>query len=1168
MKKIFAILLACALILSTIPVVVFAEDESHDDVASELPQCKCEDKQPVDEEYLYPVAANCVSVAYDVYQCADCGLIYARVTGAKDPTRHVGIREVEGLDPTCTEDGYEAYWECYSEHNGKVASCGENNKVVIPATGHNYDAVVTDPTCEDEGYTTYTCLVCGDSYVGDTVDALGHTEGDAVVENNVDPDCENDGSYDKVVYCTVCDTELSRETITVPAHDHTEVVDEAVDPTCTETGLTEGKHCSVCNETLVPQETVDALGHDWNEIDRVEASCYEDGVIYLECTVCGAEKAETIPCTQDHVYIVTEIPATCTSPILLKHVCSISDCGAELIIPKPGSEALGHDFGDWYTTLEPDCDDEGEERRDCSRCDAFETQPVDPLGHTAETIPEIPAVCLNSGWTEGSKCSVCGETIVAPEVIPAPGHTVVVDEAVDPTCTDTGLTEGKHCSVCGEILVGQEIIPADPTAHVTAILAERVEPTCSSVGYTHTIGCTKCNFIIAYPEELPIVPDAHQLSSVVTEPTCEAKGYTTYTCDLGCGFTKVDEYVDAIGHDWDGEVTDPTCVDQGYTTYTCKNDSTHTYVGDYVDALGHTEGEVVVENNVDPDCVNTGSYDNVVYCTVCGEELSRETIVVDALGHTLTFVDAQAPDCTNIGWDAYEYCTVCDDHNTYVEIPANGHTLGETKGTVRPTCTERGYSICQCTVCDETYIDGEGEKYDALGHTEGDAVVENNVDPDCENEGSYDNVVYCTVCDTELSRETTTVPALGHTEGDAVVENNVDPDCENKGSYDEVVYCTVCDTELSRETTTVPALGHTEGAVRIVNVVAADCVNNGSYDEVVHCVVCFVELSRETITVPAFGHTLTYVEAQAPDCTNVGWDAYEYCTACDHNTYVEIPANGHTEVVDEAVAPTYDTTGLTEGSHCDVCGEIIIRQEVIPALSEMITFSYEVTGINGVSNATNSGLIYLTVYATVNELYADVLAQAQARMWGVDLEIAFEDCVSLIDATGTMFPVFLTTPYDLANNANSVKISSTMSMTQPENAIFYAGTYEFAVLTFKVADDYYKKDVNFNVVSCSVVRNTEANELFVKTGILENVEEGVDLPEATIYVAMLGDANLDGYITSADSLAMSVWATSDEVANDAEAYNTVFDMDKNGMIDGRDFLLLGKAVVGNNEYLG
>ena len=38
---------------------------------------------------------------------------------------------------------------------------------------HSYEAVVTAPTCTEGGYTTYTCA-CGDTYVADEVDALGH----------------------------------------------------------------------------------------------------------------------------------------------------------------------------------------------------------------------------------------------------------------------------------------------------------------------------------------------------------------------------------------------------------------------------------------------------------------------------------------------------------------------------------------------------------------------------------------------------------------------------------------------------------------------------------------------------------------------------------------------------------------------------------------------------------------------------------------------------------------------------------------------------------------------------------------------------------------------------------------------------------------------------------
>ena len=59
-------------------------------------------------------------------------------------------------------------------------------------------------------------------------------------------------------------------------------------------------------------------------------------------------------------------------------------------------------------------------------------------------------------------------------------------------------------------------------------------------------------------------------------------------------------------------------------------------------------------------------------------------------------------------------------------------------------------------------------------HVPGDAVRENEKDVTCTEDGSYDTVVYCTICSAEISRETTTIPATGH-------------------SY-EGHYCTICGT--------------------------------------------------------------------------------------------------------------------------------------------------------------------------------------------------------------------------------------------------------------------------------------------------------------------------------------------------------------------------------------
>lgn len=71
----------------------------------------------------------------------------------------------------------------------------------------------------------------------------------------------------------------------------------------------------------------------------------------------------------------------------------------------------------------------------------------------------VEATCTETGLTEGKKCSVCGEIIVAQEEIAALGHDETLIPAIPATHITTGLTEGKSCSRCGEVFVIQTEIP-------------------------------------------------------------------------------------------------------------------------------------------------------------------------------------------------------------------------------------------------------------------------------------------------------------------------------------------------------------------------------------------------------------------------------------------------------------------------------------------------------------------------------------------------------------------------------------------------------------------------------------------------------------------------------------------------------------------------------------
>ncbi|MCD8372210.1 MAG: hypothetical protein LUD27_02785, partial [Clostridia bacterium] len=136
------------------------------------------------------------------------------------------------------------------------------------------------------------------------------------------------------------------------------------------------------------------------------------------------------------------------------------------------------------------------------------------------------------------------------------------------------------------------------------------------------------------------------------------------------------------------------------------------------------------------------------------------------------------------------------------------------------------------------------------------------VDATCESTGNIE-YWYCYGCckyfadsngDTEISQSDTVIAKLAHTAGEAVEENRVEATCTETGSYDSVVYCSVCGEEISRQTIIIPATDHIEGEAVTENYFAAMCEKDGSYDLVVYCSVCGEEISRETVTIPATDH--------------------------------------------------------------------------------------------------------------------------------------------------------------------------------------------------------------------------------------------------------------------------------------------------------------------------
>ena len=97
----------------------------------------------------------------------------------------------------------------------------------------------------------------------------------------------------------------------------------------------------------------------------------------------------------------------------------------------------------------------------------------------------------------------------------------------------------------------------------------------------------------------------------------------------------------------------------------------------------HTPGETaVIENEIAASCSAEGSYDEVVYCTGCGEELSRNHVVTDKTPHTWNEGEvAVEATCTTKGVTTYT-CTVCGATESEENIDALDHRWGEPEYTV------------------------------------------------------------------------------------------------------------------------------------------------------------------------------------------------------------------------------------------------------------------------------------------------------------------------------------------------------------------------------------------------------------------------------------------------------------------------------------------------------
>ncbi|MBQ7580692.1 MAG: prolyl oligopeptidase family serine peptidase [Clostridia bacterium] len=250
-------------------------------------------------------------------------------------------------------------------------------------------------------------------------------------------------------------------------------------------------------------------------------------------------------------------------------------------------------------------------------------------------------------------------------------------------------------------------------------------------------------------------------------------------------------------HHYVATVTPKTCTTEGYTKYTC-SDCGKYYLSDFVNP-SHTEGAEVRQNYVAPTCTTGGSFDGVVTCTVCGQQVSSTHVELLPKGHTTVNQAAVAPTCTQSGLTKGSYCSVCGEvFEAQQTIAATGHNVVD-DAAVAATCTTDGKTAgTHCSTCGEVFV--AQQTIPATGHTPGATVRENETASTCLTNGGYDDVVYCTVCSAEISREHTTFAKTSHKVGPW--EITVPATYVTEGT--QVKRCTVCGATIN--TKKVPVL--------------------------------------------------------------------------------------------------------------------------------------------------------------------------------------------------------------------------------------------------------------------------------------------------------------------------------------------------------------------------
>lgn len=714
--------------------------------------------------------ATCETAGSVVTSCTECDGV--NETTVLSPLGHKYKGEVT-TEPTCTEDG-EMTYTC--ENDAK-----HTYKEAIAATGHDYEPVLTAPTCTKQGFTTYTCS-CGDIYVTNYVDALGHSFGDwtdggdgevhtrSCQRNDCDAHETQNHKWDngEITTAPTYDTPgVKTYTCLICAATKTETVDIAIDVTAPSGKI---KWDAAAWDSFL---NIISFGTfvNYDVKLEIEAADAESGVKSIEYYISDtALTIDEVTATADWTAYDEENKLTISAVDAARFVVYAK------ITDNSGNVTYISTDGFTFDTAEPILSISAEYGNTATNEYCSEvTVHIEEDNLKEVYLNGAPVLVSGNAYSTDeigthtlTVVDMAGNSAEATFTING-GHTAVVVNGKEATCTEAGLTEGRYCSVCNEVLLEQTVAAA--LGHDLSTCVETKAPTCTEKGEEEA-ECSRCGHYVTRE----VLAKGHSYEKVVTAPTCTEGGYTTYTC-YGCGNSYKANYTDATGHSMGAWVTttEQTCTKQGEKRSDCEN--CDYYETRTIPADGHKWSRWEV---VEGECSVGVTRERK--CSVCGEvetetlEKGEHTYMRDANGDIL-YDDIVAPNCIQDGYRIYS-CTVCKKQVTV-------------------------------TAADDETLKAYGHKWVVSDETDSEGWIVSNA-PTCFRDGSKYRTCAngcMTECGLDInSREIAVIPATNH-KGSWVAQPGRAATCLENG-YTDYYLCMACGFENGKNT--VPATGHSD----------------------------------------------------------------------------------------------------------------------------------------------------------------------------------------------------------------------------------------------------------------------------------------------------------------------------------------------------------------------